>query len=251
MSITNKDFDDKLHRIKIRLYRNYLPNKGGKYLARTAHEDVLSIEDVCSMMKTRGGFKGDYSVLLDNIKCFLKETAYEICDGYRVNMGFFSVYPNIGGTFDSAKEPFDPKKHKISFRYRTNPELRKLVSEIGVDIAGVSDANAFISKFIDNDRHLINDNCSPNDLFTIVGNKIKIEGDDDECGVFFVPVDDPSKAVKVKRIAENTPSSIIGVVPGITNIYNRIEVRTKYTGSKKYPLKEPRIITSDFIIAVA
>jgi hypothetical protein len=55
-----------LHRIRIRLYPNYLPKTAGAYIARTNNQKTLSIEEVCSIMKTRGGFAGDYG---DLVKC--------------------------------------------------------------------------------------------------------------------------------------------------------------------------------------
>ena len=248
MSITNQNYADKLHRIKVKLYRNFLPGRQGKYYARTANEDSLSIEDICNMMKTRGGFTGDRALLLDNVRCFFREMAYQLCDGYCVNLGYFSVYPNIGGTFDSANEPFDSEKHKITFRYRTNTALRVLIKEIGVLINGVSDSNANISKFSDNEEILPKNHFLPDHMFTIKGKKIKLEGDDPGCGVFFVPVDDPSKAVKVTRIALNTPTKIVGIAPNTNYAVNRIEVRTQYSGSKHTPLKEPRVIVGDFTV---
>jgi len=248
MSITNQNFDDKLHRITVKLYPNYLPKTEGKYIARTVNEDTLSVEDIGSIMKTRGGFGGDYAVLIDNVKSFLREMAYELCDGYAVNTGYFSVYPNVGGTFNSAKEPFKPEKNKISFRYRTNAELRKLIREIDVEIAGVSDANAFIYEFTDMEEESSNGFYIPNNMFSLSGRKIKVEGNDPACGVYFVPVDDPSRAVKVKRVAENTHTRIIGISPDTGCAVNRIEIRTQYTGNKKTPLKEPRVIVSDFVI---
>jgi len=248
MSITNQNFDDKLHRITVKLYRNYLPRTKGKYVARTVNEDTLFIEDVASMMKTRGGFEGDYSVLVDYVKCFFREMAYELCDGYAVNTGYFSVYPSIGGTFNSAKDTFNPEKNKISFHYRTNAELRNLIKEIAVEVAGVSDANAFIHEFTDMEEESVNGVYSPNNVFSLSGRKIRVEGGDPACGVYFVPFDDPSKAVKVARIAENTHSRIIGISPDTGYANNRIEIRTQYTGCKKILLKEPRVIASDFTV---
>jgi hypothetical protein len=66
--------------------------------------------------------------------------------------------------------------------------------------------------------------------------------------VYFVPVDDPSKAVKVTRVAENTPSKITGITPHTHYEKNRIEVRTQYSGASDKFLKTMRIITSPFVI---
>jgi hypothetical protein len=56
---------------------------------------------------------------------------------------------------------------------------------------------------------------APGGVFSLCGSKIKAAGDDPGCGVFFVPAEDPPKAVKVNRLVENTPSKIIGKAPGI------------------------------------
>jgi hypothetical protein len=71
--------------------------------------------------------------------------------------------------------------------------------------------------------------------------------------VYLVPVDDPSKAVKITRIAENTQNRIIGVLPPAGTGYsvNRIEIRTQFSGSSNTFLKTPRIITSSFTIEEA
>jgi hypothetical protein len=45
----------------------------------------------------------------------------------------------------------------------------------------------------------------PGNQFVITGDKIKVAGEDPACGVYMVPVDDPSSALKLTRIAENSP----------------------------------------------
>jgi hypothetical protein len=61
-------------------------------------------------------------------------------------------------------------------------------------------------------------------------------------------VDDPSKAVKVSRVAENTASKITGITPKTQFLHNRIEIRTQYAGSGAILLKTPRVITSVFVL---
>jgi hypothetical protein len=63
-----------------------------------------------------------------------------------------------------------------------------------------------------------------------------------------VPVDDPASALKLTRIAENSPGKIIGVMHQSTGHgLNRLEIRTQYTGSAAM-LKTPRVITSGFVL---
>ena len=117
MSKFNNTANEKLHRIRVKLYPNYLQSVPGAYIARTNNEASLSIEDICAALKNRGGFTGDYHVLVDCVKKYYGELAYQLCDGFSVNTGFYSIHPNIGGTFDKVNEGHDIKKNPINFKF--------------------------------------------------------------------------------------------------------------------------------------
>ena len=251
LSETNETVSEKLHRIRVKLYPNYLPAVEGAYIARTDNEASLSIEEVCASLAKRKSFSGEYKVLIDYIKQYFDEAAYKLCDGFAVNYGYFSVHPNIGGTFTSSRDVHDNKKNPINFKFRTNSTLRDLTNDIDVIITGLEDGSAFIDEFVDNYENSINSLFVPGNVFTIHGNKIKVAGDNPNCGIFFVPVDAPAKAVKVKRIVENFPAKIIGEVPSTKYRRNRIEIRTQFSSSGSPFLKQPRVIASGFILESA
>lgn len=48
--------DEPLHRIRVKLYQNYLTRTQGKYIARTGDEASLSVEHVHAAAKNRGAF---------------------------------------------------------------------------------------------------------------------------------------------------------------------------------------------------
>jgi len=247
MSIISNE-TEKLHSIKVRLYENYLKSSGveGDYTARTSSESSLYIDQVCAAMKNRGGFTGNYEVLKENIRQFLDEMAYQLCDGFSVNMKYFSIHPNVGGTFNSINATHNPNMNPITFRFRTLPAMRRLVEYIEVRIDGLANASAWIDSYEDVEADSTNAFYVPGNQFILNGSKIKIAGNDPTCGLYFVPIDDPAKAVKVTRIAENNPSSIIGIAPKTDSTHNRIEIRTQFSGSSTKFLKNVRIITSDF-----
>ena len=139
--------------------------------------------------------------------------------------------------------------YAATFNDRMPPNFSAL-SGINVTIIGKADGNAYIDKFIDKEENLENNIFVPGNYFCIKGNKIMVAGDDPSCGVYFVPVEDPSKAVKVAKLAENSPSKLIGTSPNTGHLYNRIEIRTQYAGTKIL-LKTTRTITSEFIIETA
>ena len=245
-----KNINEVMHKIRVRLYPNYLPTAEGAYIARTDSDASLNIEQVCAALKNRGGYSGDYEGLVDNVKKYFDEAAYQLADGFAVNTGYYSIHPNIGGTFNSAKDSPDPKKNPLNFKFRINKPLRNLSKLIAIEIAGVADVKAYIDEFVNTEESSVNNLFVPGDIFCIYGSKIKIAGDHPDCGIYFVPVDDPSKAVKVKRIPQNLPSTIMGVAPDTQFQFNRIEIRTQYTGSALL-LKLPRTIISGFIIEAA
>ncbi|MDR0497631.1 MAG: DUF4469 domain-containing protein [Treponema sp.] len=240
-----------LHRIRIKLYPNYFQNAKGSYIARTNNEKTLSIEDVCTALKTRGGFTGNYEDMLEYIRQYNDEIAYQLCDGYAVTNGYYTVHPNIGGTFNSVNEAHDHVRHPISFRFSIRSKLRKLISNISVDIEGIADTQGFIDSFVDYEEKSTNNIFIPGNQFAIHGSKIKVAGDDPACGIYFVPVDDPSKAVKVTRIAKNNPSEVTGIAPDTSFTNNRIQIRTQYSGNSTTFLKTTRIINSVFVIEAA
>jgi hypothetical protein len=120
-----------------------------------------------------------------------------------------------------------------------------------VEITGLADTKASIDKFIDRETDTVNSTFAAGDMFCITGTKIKVEGDDDTCGVYFVPVDDPAKAVKVERLGENKGSMITGIAPKTDGKETRIEIRTRFSGTVNKYLKNTRVISSNFTVSQA
>jgi hypothetical protein len=248
MSLIN-DVKEVLHRIRVKLYPNYLPNAEGAYIARTDSEASLSIEDVCASLKNRGGFTGNYDDLTDHIKQYFDEMAYQLCDGFAVNTGYYSVHPNIGGTFNNERETHDHSKHPVSFRFRTLQKLRKLANNIAVEIEGIADTQGYIAEFLDVSTGAVNESFTNGGQFVIAGYKIKISGDNPDCGVYF---ENGKFQLKVsENLAENTASKLIGVIPACPPGTYKVVVKTQFSGSTNTPLKNPRFIESGFELTIA
>jgi hypothetical protein len=99
MAIIN-NVTEVLHRIRAKLYPNYLQGVEGAYVARAGAEAPLTIEDVCAALKNRGGFTGSYDDLIEHVEQFFDEAAYQLADGFSVQNRYYSIHPKIGGTFN-------------------------------------------------------------------------------------------------------------------------------------------------------
>jgi hypothetical protein len=118
-----------------------------------------------------------------------------------------------------------------------------------VDITGVADTNGYIREFTDVTTGAVNETVSGGDLFVIEGDRIRVAGDDPSCWVYF---ESPGleQRIKVKEnFAENNPSKIIGVVPVlIVPRSYRVVIVTQFS-SGSHHLKEPRTVTSKFMLS--
>ena len=238
---------DVLHRIHVKLHPNKLPNSGGPYVARTSSEKVLTIDDICTGVENSGGFSGDKETLRKYVKQHYDELIYRICDGFSVNTGYFTLYPNVGGTFLSPRDACDREKHPLELRLRPAALLTHLLSLVQVHVQGFSNPTGFIHQFTDAESDTINSAVTGGGQFVISGEKIKIAGDHEDCGIYFEMVDEPDKRIKVVRpLGKNKPSELVGIVPMmIAPKSYRLVIVTQFAGGNTL-LKEPRTVASAF-----
>jgi len=250
VSFMLNDAEDVLHLIRAKLYPNRLPKGEGTYIARISNERVLSVREICDILKTRGGFSGDQALLLDHVQRFFNEAAYQLCNGFAVDMGLFKLSPSIGGIFLSPRDKRDREKHPLEFHLHAGSKLKELAKIVDVVIDGVANTRGYIHQFIDVDTGSVNSTLSGGGSFIITGSKIKVAGDDPMCGVYLEPEGDPDARVKVQtRFAVNSPSKIIGTVPMLAASQSyRLLIITQFLGSGNTFLQKPKTLSSEFVL---
>jgi hypothetical protein len=240
-----------LHRIRARLYPNYLHGIDGAFIARTDDEASLTIEQVCAALKNRGGFTGNYQDLVEYVRQFFEDAAYQLCDGFSVNTGYFSLHPRIGGTWQNELEHYDPEKHPVRFSFRALKPLRDLASRIEVLIEGVAETAGFIAEITDVTTEAVNETLTPGGMFALAGHKIKVAGNHADCGVYFVNSAAPAQKIQVTgHLADNTASRIVGMIPALTAGQWQAQVVTQFSSGSAL-LKEPRVISFAPVLTVA
>jgi hypothetical protein len=245
MAVVN-NVNEVLHRVRAKLYPSYLPDAEGKYIARTDDEASLGIEAVCAALKNRGGFTGNYDELVAHVRQFYGELVYQLCDGFSVNTGFYSIRLKLGGTWASANEPFDPEKHPIGITFRFHNALREAIKHIAIDIEGIAPMAAWIAEVTDAETGTVNETLTPNEDFIITGRHIKITKDETGCGLFLVgPITSGGTATEteIPKYTENTASKVIARMPAAAAPGEyKLVIKTKYSGHVL--LKEIRTVES-------
>jgi len=127
---------EEMHQIEAQLYPNHLTGGENTYLAKNIKEKTINVEAICAAMRNRGGYDGSHDEAVKTVNYFFKEMMYQLCDGFSVNTGWFTVNVHIGGLFHSVKEIFDPKKHHVTFKFHMLKAMKSLTSLIEVTVNG-------------------------------------------------------------------------------------------------------------------
>jgi len=238
-----------LHGFEVQLYQNHLQGGENTFVARNTKEKTLNIDEICGSMRVRGGYEGSIEDANKTIRHFLKEAMFLLCDGYSVNLDWYTISVHVSGLFHGVNEPFDPKKHKVGFSFHTLKAMREQASHITIKVNGHIEDAAYITEFRDmEEQHMHPNMYDQGHVCEIVGQRIKIDGPSAEAGLWMVPVLDPAQRVKVTRIISNAPSRIEFMPVNTNHADNRLEIRTRFSGAGN-PLAQTRTITSNFIVS--
>lgn len=239
-----------LHKIKAYLYENLLTKDNpNDYIARTVSERSLNVKQICETAVNRGGADVSAAAMEHATTLFLKEMAYQLCDGFSVNTGYFTAGTQIRGVFDSPSETFSSDKHNILFQFNQGEKLRAEIPNIEVSILGIADSACSILQVTDVKSGSVNDLITPGRNLKISGSKIKVAGDDPNNGVFFVNTTTQERiAVESNDMVTNNPSELIIVIPDLASGTYTLEVLTQFSGTQM--LKEPRMASFDKILTV-
>jgi hypothetical protein len=240
-----------LHKTRVKLVPNYLKGEhetAGKYIALTESERTVLIDEICQNMKERGSFEGNADTAMHNVREFFNECMFLLCDGWELNMKYFSIKPHIAGSWNRAEEAHDREKHPIRFAYRTLKPLRDLAEEIAVEVTGIEEQSAYIAEVLDVKSGAINENLTVRRNFIITGSRIQVSGDPADCGLFLVRIGDDGSETPVKveePFVQNSRNKLVALMPDSIAAGARVKVRiiTDYAGSGT-PLKANR--TLDF-----
>ena len=240
-----------LHKIKAQLHDNVLTEDPNDFVARVVAEKSLSIDDICLSAANRGGADISAAAMGHAVQLWLKEMAYRLCDGFSINAGWFNVQANIRGVFNSPNEGFNPEKHTVSFEFHQGSLLRKELGSVEVEIQGVAEQSFYIAQVTDIKTGLVNDLLTPNRNLRIQGSKLKVAGESEANGIFFVNQANQQRVkVDATDIVNNNPSELIIVIPALEAGSYKLELVTQFSTSPRQLLKEPRTAVFERILSV-
>jgi hypothetical protein len=218
--------------LQVRLFENKLKNSEGTFYAKVKSPNVMNIEQICKQAELRGNASIKANVMKSAVEEFFKEMAYKLASGIAVNTGYFSASPAIKGVFKSTNETFDPDRHAIRFRFNQGNKLRKEIEKVNVEIVGLSPNEASLDYIFDLTSTTENELATANKIIKLVGNKIRVAGDDESVGVYFTNTETQKKTkVPMNDICDNGIKSLSLLVPDLEAGEYTISVLTQFSSS--------------------
>jgi hypothetical protein len=173
-----------------------------------------------------------------------------IADGGAVNTELFNAFPSISGVFDTPNAPFDTGKHKVNIKLQPGVVLRSAVSQVKTRRIAAAVTGTVITSVTDLKTGSVNGTITPSRDLKFSGVKLKIAGDMDTVGIYFIHTAG-SGVFKVdpSDIVVNNPSELIAVIPPLSAGTYRVRIITQYSPGKY--LKTPHTFTFDKDLTVA
>ena len=213
------------------------------YIAEVStSKQTLRNEDIAQRIVNEGS-EIKYDTLLSIINQHDRIIREAVCDGYSVLTGVGQYSPRVTGSCKSAN--FDPSVNKLTLDMVLSKEMRDALATVGVEVLGVKEGGGANIGLVTNTFDGNTDGyITPGEDILIEGTKIKIAGDEEMCGVFFVLRGAETETVRKvdRRLTQNNPSSIIARVPADLEPGEYIlRIVTQFSNSAVL-LKEPRTL---------
>ena len=245
MSLIN-DFVDTMHKIAVKFTPAFLPDAKKPYNLKPVHQQTLDVHGVAGKADAYN-IGIDPKIIETGLNGGLKLMRYLACDGFRIKTPLFNLRIRVPGEYEGSETSL-PDGVRPVVRLGSSADFREYVRErVQIEFDGVDNPNGMITGFLDIDEDAYKSIFVPGNMFSLTGSKIRVEGSDPACGVFFADADNPSNEVKVTRIGVNTRSKIVGICPNTGHARSRIVIKTQFAGNSTN-LKNIRTIISSFVV---
>lgn len=237
------------HTLEAYLYLNKLTDDEKSYYARIVANRSLSFDEICQSAVTRGGCTMSVDQIKNCVTAFLNETSFLLCDGYGINTDWFNASLKVTGKFDNAYDEFDEDVHRKKFVLLPGTVFRNELEATSIEIKGLAEGQAYINKVVDTYTGDENSTLTVNCVLQICGDKIKVAGEDESVGVYFVSATDGTTTrVETAKIVRNYPSEVEVMIPELDAGDYTVRVITQY--NKSHLLNSPRTIDYDGTLTV-
>lgn len=243
---------DNVHNYDVKLYKNNLSEVANAYYARPATERTLSLTDVCKSAVSRGDASFSVKKMSVAVEEWFEEAVYQMMNGFAINNGYILMYLTMEGNFDGPKDSYDETRHKLKVKINPTAGITDELENVVVNVVGAGSIDPEISEITDMYTGNVDSTMSPGWTLCINGERLKIVGDDESCGVDLISTTDGTTThLTGVYIMRNEPAQLWVMVPtDLAAGEYSVRVTTQFS-SQNYTLKSPRTVTYKTALTVA
>ena len=217
------------------LEQNELTGEPKKFKAQVVYSRSYTFDDIAKhLIKHNTGLSNSVIYgLWEGIKSAVEEL---ISDGSAINTELFNARISIKGVFNGMDDGFDASRHEIRLNLRPGTLLRGIPKGLKVKKVN-SRIKSRILSVTDIKTGEVDSCLTPGKNIRIVGQRVKINGDDPSCGLYFVPTSscaDDYVKVESSEFVVNNPSEIIAVIPNLSKGIWNLTLITQYSQGTKF-----------------
>jgi len=212
---------------------NELTGEPKKYRAQVVSSRSYTSDDIAKhLIKHNAGLSP--AAVYEVLEAIKNSVAEIISDGGAISTELFHAKISIKGVFDGMDDGFDESRHEIRLNLRPGPLLRDIPKTLQVKKLNPS-AKSRIFSVTDIKTGAVDSNLTPGKNIRILGQKVKIDGDDPVNGLYFFSAKNPERPVKVdpSEFVKNNPSEVIVVIPNLSRGTWNLKLVTQYTAGNK------------------
>jgi len=220
--------------INYHLQQLTLSDDPGEYIAKALPKGRLNENAIVDRIVSKGSTlrKADIAATLI---LYTEVIADALLEGYTLKLPTVNSSISFKGVLRDPAEEVDKKSFKI--RFSKGKAIRKAEKEVELERVVIPPPTPVIKGVRDKKTGNLNTVMTSGGAIEIKGKRLKIDGDDPACGLWFIAQD--GTQTKATDIIENMPARIIAMVPeGLAPGSYRIKVVTQY--SQKVLLKKPK-----------
>lgn len=213
--------------LKYTLQENLLTERPDDYMVQTIASRVYDKEAIIAQILRRGTLLTRTDVLA--VFSGLEEVIVDIVkDGGTINLPLFNTSFSISGVFEGPMDTFDGSRHKLNVNLTKGTLLREAEKQVRFEKTDAIAPAPSIVEVKDVFSGKTNEALTPGGVAQLWGSNLKIAGDNEQNGLWFVP--ETGDPVKAEVLVTNKPASLIAMIPQLPVGNYTIRIVTQYTG---------------------
>ena len=171
-------------------------------------------------------------------------------EGNSLNLSWVKLGYGMKGRFAAIDTKRKPDDHPLEISVKAGSLLADAVAAVKLIRINTPDFGSHMVRFVDYQSQTSNTKLTPGGVFEIIGERLRIDGDQpDEIGLFVC--DQNSKKTRVPSLLDNEPSHLSGTLPDdlAPGVYQVVICTQVGTSGNRF-LKEARTTVSNFDLTV-